>query len=310
MYIGAILTLYRRHKKTCKVHKTKLAARAKRYYADCECPIWIYGHTDTESFPRRSTGLTDMVAAEAFRLSQMKKSKDPVLHGPRIEDCVDRFLASRKHKLGDRTAGSYRLLLGRLTTYCAKRGVQLMRELSVDLLEDFKVEGLPDLADTTKGITVAKLRCFLREAFRRDWILLHLAEKVTRHDAVYEEKEPYSDKEVDLILTESLKLNGGREGYASAPSTFRLLLELMLETGMRVGDAIRFDPSAAKKGDSLWIYSYVQQKHKRSTKDKPIESYLTDHLKRAIDKCTWMSPAQPFWFGPRGDHYSDTKCTT
>jgi integrase len=298
-----MLKLYRRHTETCAVHETKLAPRAKRFYKDCNCPIWIAGHTDTEIFPRRSTGLNDMVAAEAFRLSLMKKSKDQAVHGPKIDDCVDRFLSSRKHKLGDRTTGSYRLLLGRLTTYCAKRGVYFMHELTVDLLEDFKVDGLPDLADTTKGITVAKLRCFLREAFRRDWIASHLAEKVTRHDAVYEEKEPYSDHDVDLILAEALKLNGGRQGYASAPETFRLLLELMLETGMRAGDAIRFDPAAVQKGDSLWVYSYAQQKHKRSKKPKSIEAYLTDRLKTAIDKCKWLSPSRPFWFGSATNQY-------
>jgi hypothetical protein len=45
-----------------------------------------------------------------------------------------------------------------------------MRELNVDLLETLKVEGLPELADTSKSTVVAKIRCFLRDAFRRGWI--------------------------------------------------------------------------------------------------------------------------------------------
>jgi integrase/recombinase XerD len=303
MYTVAMLTLYRRHAKTCKVHKTKLAARAKRYYADCECPIWISGHTDTEIFPRRSTKLTDWAAAEAFRLSQMKKSKDQAVHGPRIEDCAERFVAARHHELGAKTVGQYELLLDRLTAYCEKRGVHFMREMTVDLLEDFKVEGLPTLANTTKGITVAKLRCFLREAFRREWITASLAERVRPHRAVYEQKVPYTDAEVDLILAGAAKLNGGREGYAGSPETFRLLLELMLETGMRVSDAVRFDPVALQKGDSLWIYVYVQQKRKRTKRTEPIEAYLSARLKNAIDKCQWLSPTWPFWFGSTTNEY-------
>ena len=59
----------------------------------------------------------------------MKKGKDQAVHGPRIQDCVDRFIASRKHELGDKTVGHYKLLLGRLVTYCEKRGVHFMREL-------------------------------------------------------------------------------------------------------------------------------------------------------------------------------------
>jgi hypothetical protein len=35
---------------------------------------------------------------------------------------------------------------------------------------------------------------------------------VTAHRAVYEQKEPYSDEEVERILNEALKLNGGTKG--------------------------------------------------------------------------------------------------
>src|SRR5438132_6683473 len=103
-----------------------------------------------------------------------------------------------------------------------------MRNLTVDLLdlETFKTEGLPeDMADTSKATAVAKLRCFLRTAYRRDWISQSLVDKVTPHRAVYEQKEPYSDEEAEKILAEALNLNGGTPGYAKHPKTFRLLLE-------------------------------------------------------------------------------------
>jgi integrase len=86
---------------------------------------------------------------------------------------------------------------------------------------------------------------------------------------VYDQKEPYSDEEVNKILNEALKLSGGTHGYARHPKTFRLLLGLMLETGMRVGDAIRYDPALVVKGDHLWIYTYIPQKQRRTEKPKP-----------------------------------------
>jgi hypothetical protein len=65
-----------------------------------------------------------------------------------------------------------------------------MDDLTVDLLEIFKVEGLLEkMADTSKSIVVAKSRCFLRAAFRRGWISQALAE-VTGHKAVYEQNKP------------------------------------------------------------------------------------------------------------------------
>jgi hypothetical protein len=47
----AMLTLYRRHSEKCPVHKLKLAPAAKRKYMDCECPLWIYGNTETTHVP-------------------------------------------------------------------------------------------------------------------------------------------------------------------------------------------------------------------------------------------------------------------
>jgi integrase len=126
-----------------------------------------------------------------------------------------------------------------------------IREISVDLLETFKVEGLAELADTSKSTAVAKLPCFLRHALRREWITESIADKVSSDRAVYDQKEPYSGEEVEKILSEALKLRGGVRGYAKYPKTFRPLLELMLETGLRVGDAIRFNPAQLTMGDHL-----------------------------------------------------------
>jgi integrase len=305
-----MLTLYRRHKKECVVHKTGLSPRAKRRYVDCACPIWIYGHTDTESFPRRSTGFTDWALAEAARQSLLKKNQDQVVHGPRIDDCIERFIDGRTHELVDKSAAMYRFQLERLRVFCASRGVHHMKDLTVDLLEDFKVRGLPEkMSDTTKMSVVAKLRCFLRVAFRRGWTQSPLAEAVTAHNAVYEQKEPYSEKEIELIFAEAEKLNGGsgRE-YANAPKTFCLLLKLMLETGMRVSDAIRFDPAACESGDAgLCIYTYTQRKRRKNRAAATVEAYLSMQLKTEIDTCQWLSPSKPFWYGPLGAGYDLAK---
>ncbi len=297
------LTLYRRHSRTCVVHGLGLSAAAARCYMDCRCPIWIYGRTETGKVPRQATGHNDLAAAEAIRKSLLSNGQDPVVHGPGIADCIERFIDSRRHELGDKTTGAYELLLGRLKDYCARRGVTHMKKLTVDLLEDFKVYGFPEIADTTRGNHVAKLRCFLRVAFRRGWITSALAQSVTPHSAAYEQKEPYSEDEVKLILEGALELDRGRNGYASVPETFRALLELMLETGMRVSDAVRFEPALLQKGEELWVYPYVQKKRKRTRQIQHTEAYLSERLKTAIDSCTWLTPTRPFWFGSTENQY-------
>ena len=264
----------------------------------CECPIWIVGKTPDGAFvPRQSTGFSDLKKAEAFRASLLSEHRGDSVQGDSLAECISKYLASRQHELGEKTYGQTKFLLDRLNTYCIQRGVYNIRELSVDLLETFKVEGLVGLKSTSKGTSVAKLRCFLRAAFRRGWIGESLVDRVTPHRATYEQKQPYSEEEVEKILDESLKLKGGTHGYARRPRTFRLLLELMLETGMRVGDAIQFDPKALTKGERLWVFTYVQQKQKRAENQKHVEAFLTDRLKLAIDGCEWLSPGRPFAFG-------------
>jgi integrase/recombinase XerD len=270
---------------------------------ECDCQIWIVGRVPSgDLVPRQATGCTDIKQAEAVRAAlitqQAKQAKADAAYGPTVAECAEKYLASRRHELGEKTIGQHRLLLERLRTFCEAHSSPYMRNLTVDLLETFKTDGLPAaMADTSKATAVAKLRCFLRTAYRRDWITESLVEKVTAHRAVYEQKEPYSDEEVTKILDAALELNGGTHGYAKYPKTFRLLLELMLETGMRVGDAIRYDPTVAVKGEHLWIYTFVPQKKKKTDQPKPVETYLTERLKTGIDQCEWLSSKMPFLYG-------------
>lgn len=102
-------------------------------------------------------------------------------------------------------------------------------------------------------------------------------------------------------MDHAAKLDGGTHGYAKQPGTFRLLLEPMLATGLRVGDGVAFDPGALTIGDTLWIYTYRPQKQKRTEKSKLLEAYLTDELKKKIVECKWLSAKGPFWYGTGND---------
>lgn len=161
-------------------------------------------------------------------------------------------------------------------------------------LERFKVDALPGDADTTNQLYWNKVIAFLNEALRRGWITEPLGDKVRPFDAEIEEKSPFTDEEVEKILAEVPKLNGGTTGYAAHPKTFRLLLELMLETGMRVRDAMEFNPAALTKGAHTWNYKFKMTKRRKKGPPKIVTTYLTDKLKNAIDECQWMTPKLPF----------------
>jgi integrase len=167
----------------------------------------------------------------------------------------------------------------------------------VDLLETWKVEGLVGLQDSSRSLAVAKIRAFLREALRREWITNPLADKVRPHSAPREAGEPFTELEVTRLLEGCANMGAnGSHGYAGHPATFRLLLELMLATGMRVGDAILYDPAKVTKGERIWVYHFQPQKVRR-VRPKDVEVFIPVWLKVAIDRCQWLSEALPFCWG-------------
>jgi site-specific recombinase XerD len=287
------LTIYRRHSVDCRVHKLKLSVSEKKFFTDCDCPIWLTGSTDNEQYPRQSLGLRDWPAAEAKLRSLGAASKDQTIHGPKLDDCISRYLDARDD-VKPKTLAQYKLLLGRLKDFAQGKNKFFVRELTVDVIEDFKTYGLAGLAGTSKGTSIAKLAHFLRESYRRGWITESLVDKMRPHKAVYEQKQPYSDKEVELILEAAGKINGGTTGYAKSPATFRVLIELMLETGMRVSDAVKFDPARCAKSKYLCIYSFHPRKAKKNDAPKLLDVYLTAKLKKKIDECPWLSADLPF----------------
>ena len=98
---------------------------------ECDCPIWIVGRTPRgDIVPRRSTGFSDLKQAEAVRASLIAQAKDETTHGPTIAECAERYVASRRHELGEKTIGQHRVLLDRLTKFCDARHAPYMARRS------------------------------------------------------------------------------------------------------------------------------------------------------------------------------------
>ena len=109
------LTIYRRHSIDCRFHKLKLSSSEKKFFTDCDCPIWLTGAADTRRFPRQALGVRDWAAAEA-KLRSLNASKDQTVHGPKLDDRVARYLDARDD-VKPKTLAQYKLLLGRLKDF-------------------------------------------------------------------------------------------------------------------------------------------------------------------------------------------------
>lgn len=295
------LTIYRRHNaKTCIVHTLPLGPREKRHYMDCQCPLWMTGHTDSISVPRQSLGTSDLRVAEAKRRNLLADSAEEKVRGISLKDAIRQFMDTQAVSVGEATLGHYELLLRRLTDYCTARGITHMSDLSVNLLENFQATGLPPkLADISRARMCGNLRTFLLAAHRREWIEKPLGDRIQRFRADHVQRDPFTEQEVQQILDTAEAAAPASVGPTRAyqnPHTFRLLLDLMLETGMRVSDAVRFDPSKLRMGATgVWVYGFQQVKRKRGSQAVS-EVFISERLKSAIDNCEWTRPGEkPFW---------------
>jgi hypothetical protein len=74
----------------------------------------------------------------------------------------------------------------------------------------------------------------------------------------------------------------------------------MLETGLRVSDAVKFNPAKCQKSKFLWIYSFNRRKAKKTKRREQSDVYLTARLKKPIDACAWFFEGASFRLQSRG----------
>jgi len=113
------LILYKRHLPNCPVHKSRVPRAKRRFWMDCDCPIWIHGRTPSgDIVPRQSTRFPDLKKAEALRASLMAQVQADSITDPPVSECIEKYLATREQELDARTLAQHRLALerGRMKT--------------------------------------------------------------------------------------------------------------------------------------------------------------------------------------------------
>ena len=124
---------YKRHLPTCSVHKSRVPKAKRRFWMDCDCPVWIHGRTPTgDIVPRQSTRFSDLKKTEALRASLMAQVQADSISGPPVSECIEKYLATREQDLDARTLAQHRLALERLQRFLEAQNVAHMGHLTVD----------------------------------------------------------------------------------------------------------------------------------------------------------------------------------
>lgn len=274
------LRLYRRHVKNCSGE-------------DCSCPIWIYGHTANGTlYPRQSTRTTDMRIAEATLARIERESLSDTRLGKTVESCVEAYLRSNGG-LSENTLKRQRLYLKRFLSWCHASGIYHINELSMDAIQSYG-DSL-DMKPSSISIVISTARAFLRECYRREWLSYDLAGRMRPVPTTFEDPVPFSGDELSRIFSAVSNIGKRTRGFSSRPDALRLLFRVMLEAGLRISDALLFDPRKMQRGEFLWVYSFVPYKTRR--KRGIVDAYIGDDLARELLGMEWMSDSHPFIYG-------------
>jgi len=163
-------------------------------------------HAAGDVVPRRSTGFSDLKQAEAVRASLVSQAKDEAARGPTVAEYAEKYLAFRRHELGEKTIGQHRLPLYHLTKVCKERRAPYMRMLTVDLLETFKTEGLPANMATHRRRRRSRSSAPLRTAYRRKEF--YMVTTATMSEAAFDRPQYEEGRKRELVQREPIAAPG------------------------------------------------------------------------------------------------------
>jgi integrase len=284
-----LLTIYRRHSRTCK-HRSE-----GRDYRRCACPIWIDGTVEDREF-RKSLATSDWIAA-----SKEKAAIEAELEKPRdtrttIAEAGEKFIADggRGRRLADATVKKYELLFSRLDSFAAARGIKFLGELDVDALTTFRAQW--KCGPLTASKTLERLRAFLGFALERKWISENPARKLKATKIPDRPTLPYTQDEMIRILA-ALDVYAQKAGARNA-QRLRAFILTMRYSGMRVGDVttLRVDRVV---GNKLLVYT--------AKTGTPVHCVLPDFVVAALAASPRSSSEYYFQTGQASAHTATGK---
>jgi site-specific recombinase XerD len=208
-----------------------------------------------------------------------------------VSDAVQQFLASHgaveliKQSRGSIEYGTfkkYRNSLGRLTSFCQDRRVNILSDVSLEMLEEFQQSR--GIGPMTTNVELQTLRTFFRYGIRHKWISFSPANDLkAARNLKPNEVVPYTLQEESRILTASERIGGGRcnrAGVAYEQLRARAMIMLLRATALRVSDVCTLQKDAVSwdAENTAWRVRVRTQKS-----GEPVYLPIPENLKLALD---------------------------
>jgi len=278
-----MLKIYRLHTEQCVANrKLPKEARYDRSYRRCQCPIHVEGMIGgkmvrrglkTSSWQRASQQIAEAEARGTWEVPEPR----PQTQGLTIEDAIAGFLTDARSRLRPPTVKKYEVLLKRervtgpgrfdvtkhsptLSEFAASRALQLLAELNVEMMREFRQYWKDGHLAATKKLE--RLRSFFGYCVDNGWIDKNPATAVKVPEPTEQEQcptLPFEDDELRRIYdglpkytAERAKSGRGRATDSDHLRRFEVLIRLMEHSGLAIGDAARLDTSHVT-GDRLFL---------------------------------------------------------
>jgi integrase len=217
-----MLNLYRRHQKHCP-HRHK-----GRDHLKCRCPIWVDWRVSGKRI-RKPLGLRDWQVAQQ-RAREMEATGLVQGGAPiTVDEAFKKFIADAEARnLRKSTLRKYDLMHWNLIAFCQNRGLVFLRQLDVDQVREFR--NTWKLNSLTASKSLERLRSFFKFCLDSDWIKKNPAKAIKAGKVEEADVLPFTYKEVEKILKACDTFNGNGQ-------RIKALTQLMLTTGLRIGDA-------------------------------------------------------------------------
>jgi site-specific recombinase XerD len=231
-----MLVIHRRHIESCP--------HTSRDSRKCKCPIWCDWKIGGKRL-QKPLGTAEWSVAQ-LRARDMEAVGPDLSTAPvTIHEATKKFLTDAEISRGLRepTLRKYKLLFRRLNEFFDDRGYILLSQITADDLREFR-QGWK-LSPRTAGKNIERMKTFFRFAYDFEWTRKNPAIALKSPKAEETDAKPFTEDEVGKILDACTKFDGNR-------ARVKALVLLLLNTGLRIGDAVVITRDKFVKDKTGW----------------------------------------------------------
>lgn len=213
-----------------------------------------------QRLPKTALNLTSWEAAKKWVRERESAGTLNLKHDISIKDALDKFITDcEARNLNPNTLAKYRRLRNQLERFVSDSGISVISSFNPDAARDFRSSS--KLAPRTAAKHLERLRSFFRFCQENDWITKNPAQSLKAPITADKPTLPFNVTEQTNIRLAAQQvargeIKGRRKGTRNVWPDPRLpvFVDLLLETGLRIGDASMLQTSRAADG-KLFLYT-------------------------------------------------------